>query len=87
MRNSTHKEVMREAAACGRMKPRLTAQQLCDELYNAVSLSLSDAWVSDEAGNVTPEEYLAFVDHHLLALEEARGIFKKFLRRHRPRRR
>lgn len=63
-------------------KPK-TAQQLCNELYNKVSMPLSDAWVSDDAGEVEAAEYVKMAHHHLLALEEARTEFKAFLRRHR----
>lgn len=60
-----------------------TAQQLCDELYNKVSTPLSDAWVSDDAGQFQAGEYVEIVRCQLMALEEARTEFKAFLRRHR----
>ena len=58
------------------------AQDLCNELFLAVEGSLSDAWISDDAYTDDPDEYLRFVYGSLLALEEARVIIKKFLRRH-----
>lgn len=64
-------------------KKQKTAQQLCNELYNAVSMPLSDAWVSDDAGSIEAAEYVEMARSHLWALEEARAEFKAFLRRHR----
>lgn len=60
-----------------------TAQQLCVELYNKVSMPLSDAWVSDDAGEIGAAEYVDMARSHLWALEEARAEFKAFLRRNR----
>lgn len=60
-----------------------TAQALCHELFREVEGSLSDAWVSDEPSTDDPAEYLRFVHGNLLALEEARGVMKRFLKRHR----
>ena len=63
--------------------PKSKAQELCEEIYRAVEMPLGDAWVSDEAGTDDPAEYLRFVRGHLAAVEEARTIIKKFLRKHR----
>ncbi len=60
-----------------------TAQALCNELFLEVEGALSDAWISDDACTDDPKEYLRFVYGSLLALEEARGIIKRFLKRHR----
>jgi hypothetical protein len=62
------------------------AQELCNELFIEVEASLSDAWISDDAYTDDPDEYLRFVYGSLLALEEARVIIKKFLKRHKFRR-
>ncbi|MGA9705267.1 hypothetical protein [Pseudomonas sp.] len=59
------------------------AQKLCDELFIEVEGAMSDAWISDDACTNDPAEYLMFVRGSLAALEEARTIIKKFLRRHR----
>jgi hypothetical protein len=58
------------------------AQYLCNELFAAVESSLSDAWISDDAYTDSPEEYLQIVRGALAALDEARAIMKKFLRKH-----
>lgn len=60
-----------------------TAQQLCNELYNKVSMPLSDAWISDDAGEIEAREYVKLVRSQLWALDEARAEFKAFLRRNR----
>lgn len=62
--------------------PNRKAQYLCNEIFSAVEGSLSDAWISDDAGTDDPQEYLNFVRGHLAALEEARAVIKKFLRKH-----
>jgi hypothetical protein len=61
----------------------ISAQALCHELFREVEGSLSDVWISDEPSTDDPAEYLRFVNGNLLALEEVRGIIKKFLKRHR----
>jgi hypothetical protein len=58
------------------------AQYLCNELFTAIESSLSDAWISDDAYTDSPEEYLQIVRGALAALEEARTVMKKFLRKH-----
>lgn len=58
------------------------AQDLCSELFREVEASMSDAWLSDDAYTDDPEEYLEFVRGSLAALDEARGIIKRFLKRH-----
>lgn len=65
------------------MTPPPNAQQLCNEIYNSVSGDLSDAWISDDAGQVTADEYLELVQGSLWALEDARKKMKQFLRKHR----
>lgn len=87
MRNSPHKEIMREAAAASRRRPAPTAQELCNELFRAVEGPMSDAWISDEASTDDPFEYLRFVRGHLAALDEARLSIKRFLKRHTPKER
>lgn len=62
------------------------AQDLCNEIFRDVEGALSDAWISDDAGTNDPLEYLRFIDGSLCALDEARGIIKRFLRRHKYRR-
>lgn len=58
------------------------AQELCEELFLEIEAPMSDAWISDDAGTDDPDQYLRLVYGSLLALEEARGKIKKFLRRH-----
>lgn len=58
------------------------AQDMCNELFRAVEGALSDAWISDDACTDDPAQYLRFVQGSLSALDEARIIIKKFLRRH-----
>lgn len=58
------------------------AQDLCNELFKEVEGALSEAWISDDAYTNDPKEFLRFVDNSVLALEEARGIMKRFLKRH-----
>lgn len=55
---------------------------MCNELFLEVEGAMSDAWISDDACTNDPEEYLRFVRGSLAALDEARGIIKKFLKKH-----
>lgn len=64
------------------VKRENVAQDLCNEIFLEVEGSMSDAWISDDACTNDPNEYLKFVYGSLLALEEAREIIKKFLKRH-----
>jgi len=59
------------------------AQDLCNELFSEIESALGDAWISDDAGTNDPKEFLSHVRGALMALEEARNIMKKFLRKHR----
>lgn len=63
------------------------AQDLCNELFGKIEFSLSDAWISDDAGTDDPTKYVEQVYCALLALEEARAIMKAFLKKHRRLRR
>lgn len=58
------------------------AQELCTELFIEVEGVLGEAWISDDAYTDDPKEFLRFVDNATLALDDARKIMKKFLRRH-----
>jgi len=60
-----------------------TAQDLCDELFKELEGSMSDAWISDDAGTNDPKVFLSNVEGSLWALEEARVILRKFLKKHR----
>lgn len=73
---------MTKRAASNPMRRVGKAQALCNELFLAVEGALSDAWISDDAYTDDPDEYIRGVYGSLLALEEARDIMKKFLRRH-----
>jgi surfactin synthase thioesterase subunit len=59
------------------------AQALCNELFLELEGAMSDAWISDDAGTDDPKIFLGHVYGSLLALEEARAILKRFLRKHR----
>lgn len=67
----------------GFVNRRNKAQDLCNELFIKLEGPLGEAWMSDEAGTDDPQEFLQHVEGALLALEEARGIMKNFLRKHR----
>lgn len=59
------------------------AQDLCNELFREIEGILGDAWISDDAGTDDPKEYLKQVRGSLWACEDARKVFKAFLRKHR----
>jgi hypothetical protein len=58
------------------------AQEICNELFLKVEGPMSDAWISDDACTDDPKEYLKFVEGSLWALEDARKVIKKFLRKY-----
>ena len=58
------------------------AQDLCNELFREIEGAMSDAWISDDAGTDDPAEFLKHVQCSMWAMDEAKAIIKRFLRKH-----